>query len=1009
MGGLGSRVELVGRPETFPPWFLSFIFWRQAASRFAPLVLIRLNPVPKGIWQRGKGKSRPTGTHHREVRQQPGDLFTMPVPKKEGLPGGAAAKVDTRTQNGTRQGFRTDASISNSRYGNERTLKPWVPDSNDGVDSSLEASSNTGPWDQFAENERLFGLKTDYDETIYTTAINKSHPQFRERCAAADKKVREIERSAPATAHVAEERVMDYAGGNGSGGDNEEDKYSGVRRQEFPPLSAGRENRYTPPAKRAPTSQSTVKGAPVDPAIISSQIRGPSKRQAAMPDHSRAQATDVAKNGVSAKPDGQKVTQMKPSEGMAADTKSKPPVHDTKNPEVKPADKGSGPSIATAGSSSSSSSSRNPTPHEADNAPSATSTVERDVLQSFKSFASQQRINAEKVRTSKARADKEVKLIELKMFANSFKLSTPVPSDLVSIIAKDPAKQKEIQAKAMKNAEEMARAKAEMMSREKAQVTKDMQSKAAELNATAANITDGRPARAPGAPQASSSAASNSRHAGSRPQFAQAPYHAQPYRNNRGGPQHTSSQQQQQQQQQSQQQQLTGNLAQRLRHMEQQRFSQPLPPTQQQTGQEMRAPPTGPANNVDAGFNRRLSAAPSHMGAKLNPNSHEFRPSPFAASFNPNGHPSAGSSPRAPANHVTESPAPVAAQAGQLIRRKTKAVDVSKCFILSHIKTLTPPVGRNWDDNGGLRPSYDTIPTWRQLQDDEKSDSTMHLTYKEYFERQPFAHQPTNTPNPQHVMPHLAHQHQLPFHLQHGSHNLGPRQSPHMPPMQMHTPQQGPVPHPPFGADDHRMLHSNSAQSFASPRMGQLPVAYPAQVPYNQPVFMGPQMGQYRSFSNNPHYVPPQQGQMGGPVMMQPQFMPGPQGMVAAPQMMYHGGHAQFMPPSGPPQPVPGGTGYPSPGRPAAPVMVHQGSQQGQTMYGMSPSVQYNQPAYGPNGPMPNVGGQGGPVWQHVGTSWQQMHHYWPQQWLSRGHDKSGALQYQGQPGGQAAEEMSQS
>lgn len=879
---------------------------------------------------------------------------TMPVPKKEGLPGGAAAKVDNRTQNGNRQGFRTDASISNSRYG-ERALKPWIPDSTDGVDSSLEGSSNSGPWDQFAENERLFGLKTDYDENIYTTAINRSHPQFRERCAAADKKAREIERSAPATAHVAEERVMDWAGGNG---DNEEDKYSGVRRHDFPPLSTGRENRYMPPAKRAPTSQSTVKGAPVDPAIISSQIRGPSKRQAAMADQNRAQATDVAKNGISAKSDGQKSKFY--IEALAADSKMDKTDQHLKTLEARSSEKGTEQPVGTAGSSSSSSSSRNPTPHEPDNAPSATSTVERDVLQSFKSFASQQRINAEKARSSKARADKEVKLIELKMFANSFKLSTPVPSDLVSIIAKDPAKQKEIQAKAMKNAEEMARSKAEMVSREKAQATKDMQLKAAELNATTANATDvGRPTRAPGASQASGPSAPNNRHAGSRAQFT--PYHAQPYRNNRGGPQHAPPQQQppppQQPQQQPQlsSQQQTGNLAQRLRHMEQQRYSQPPPPlpaqSQHQTGQDVRAPPTGPANNVDTGFNRRLSAAPSHIGAKLNPNSHEFRPSPFAMSFSPNGHPSAGSSPRVAANNVAESPANVATQTAQLVRRKTKAVDVSKCFMLTYIASVKPPAGRNWDDNGGLRPSYDTIPTWRQLQDDEKVDSTMHLTYKEHFERQPFTNQPTNTPNPQHVMPHLAHQHQLPFHLQHGSHNMGSRQSPHMTPMQMHAPQQGPVPHPPFVADDHRMMHSNSAQSFTSPRMGQLPVAYPGQVPYNQPVYMGPQMGQYRSFSNSSHYGPPQQGQMGGPVLMQPQFIPGPQGMVAASQMMFHGGHGQFMPPSGPPQPVPGGTGYPSPGRPAAPVMVHQGSQQGQALYGMSPSVQYNQPAYGPGQP----------------------------------------------------------
>lgn len=550
-------------------------------------------------------------------------------------------------------------------------------------------------------------------------------------------------------------------------------------------------------------------------------------------------------------------------------------------------------------------------------------------------------MNAEKARSNKARADKEVKLTELKKFANNFKLTTPVPTDLVSIIAKDPAKQKEIQAKAMKNAEEMKKTKAEAVVKVLGQPKDTTATKPSEAN-SASGAVDGRPSRAPAAPQASNTPGTGNRHVGSRQQYPQQQYHTQQYRNNRAGPQHTPPQQQ------------PGNLAQRLRQVEVQRFSQPPAPSQHGPGHEMRAPPTGPSGNLDSSFNRRLSGAPGHMGAKLNPNSHEFRPSPFAAAFNPNSHASASSSPRTSVNNAADSPAPGPQKASTpLIRRKTKAVDVKKCLILSHVKTLKPPQGRNWDDNGGLRPSYDTLPTWRQLQDDEKADSTMHLTYKEYFERQPFNSSSAVTPNPPHAAPQHPHQHQLPFHLQHGAHNMGPRQSPHLPPMQMHTQQHGPVPHTPYGADDHRMMHSNSAQSFASPRMGQVPVAYPAQVPYNQPVFMGhnnPQMGPYRSFSNNPHYMAPQQGQMGGPMMMQPQFIHGPQGMVAAPQMMYHAGHPPFMPPSGPPQPGSGGNGYPSPGRPAASVMVHQGSQQGQQMYGMSPSVQYNQP-YGPGQP----------------------------------------------------------
>lgn len=88
---------------------------------------------------------------------------------------------------------------------------------------STNRSSRSGGWDQFEENERRFGLKTDYDENIYTTKIDKSHPQYKQRLAQAEKKAREIERSATTNSHVAEERIRDNLTADDKGGD-EEDK-----------------------------------------------------------------------------------------------------------------------------------------------------------------------------------------------------------------------------------------------------------------------------------------------------------------------------------------------------------------------------------------------------------------------------------------------------------------------------------------------------------------------------------------------------------------------------------------------------------------------------------------------------------------------------------------------------------------------------------------------------------------------------------------------------------------
>jgi len=141
--------------------------------------------------------------------------------------------------------------------------------------------------------------------------------------------------------------------------------------------------------------------------------------------------------------------------------------------------------------------------------------------------------------------------------------------------------------------------------------------------------------------------------------------------------------------------------------------------------------------------------------------------------------------------------------------------------------------------------------------------------------------------------------------------------------------------------------------------MNQLPMAYPqgmnapGQMQYPQPVMQpymnpgAPQMAQFRSFSNNPQFMP-QQGHHMAPMMVQPQFM-APNGMVAAGPGLYPPAPPQFLPPNVPPQQMAGSSGFPSPSRPAAPMMVHQGSHQGQPagVYGMSPGMHYQQPAYG--------------------------------------------------------------
>lgn len=612
-------------------------------------------------------------------------------------------------------------------------------------------------------------------------------------------------------------------------------------------------------------------------------------------------------------------------------------------------------------------------------APSAAATVEKDVLASFKTFASKERAVQEKVRSSKARADKEVKLHELKKFGETFKLSTPVPKDLISIIAKDPVKQKAIQDKAMQDAEAVKKEKAAQeaaaaVKPKPSPASKETPAKVPTEPATStgpapAPTVDTRAASRPSAPQHSSSpSAVPGRHPGARQSYAPQQHYQQSYRGNRQNAQFGGQQPAQAQ-----------GLGQRIRanQAQYQHMNQHMPLD------NMRPAPTGPASGPDQQFGRRGSGvqAAQFQQAKLNPNMPEFRPNaaPFAPSY---AGPSQTSSPRSAINAIPEPPrVQVPPARGQLIRRKTKAVDVNKCNILRYLMTLKPPAGVNWDENLGLRPSFQTPVTWRAAREDGQEQSpTMLLTYKEWFDRQPFASGATATPNPQHVaamMPLHAHQHQLPLHLQGAGHNLAPRPSPHMTPMQMQAGQPGPMAHaPPYAshADDHRMMQSNSAQSF-SPRMHQqMPMPYGQNMNSPGPMYMQPVQHvqpvpyvnnaappmnpNYRSFSSNSQFMN-QQPHMGPPMMAQGPYMQ-PNPMVQPGQMpMYPGAATHFMPPgAGPPPAAAASNGYPSPGRAPAPMMAQQGSQQGQPMmYGPSPGMNYQQ-LYQPQPPPNKYQGQ---------------------------------------------------
>lgn len=166
--------------------------------------------------------------------------------------------------------FKTDLAISGAgKELKQKELKKWVPEGHDGTTfngTSLE--DDDGEWDQFAVNEKKFGIKPSFDEHFYTTRINKNVPDYESKLKEADRIAKDIEsQGASGNVHVDEDRNIAHD----DSGLDEEDKYSGVDRRGDELLAqlkmnskptTTKEVKYVPPSLRSQPHN-------MDPAILS--------------------------------------------------------------------------------------------------------------------------------------------------------------------------------------------------------------------------------------------------------------------------------------------------------------------------------------------------------------------------------------------------------------------------------------------------------------------------------------------------------------------------------------------------------------------------------------------------------------------------------------------------------------------------------------------------------------------------------------------------------------------
>ncbi|KAK3644106.1 poly(A)-binding protein binding protein [Elasticomyces elasticus] len=337
-------------------------------------------------------------------------------------------------QNGTAiqpasTGFMTDTQISSSRAqpGQQRELQRWDAGQDTDVDLSLE-SGGVGEWDQFATNESKFGVGSTYKEEYYTTSIDRSDPGYRRREQEAERIAREMEG----------ESTKNGTGGRGAReeGLDEEDKYSGVRREGLDTKlgsiggggsareSAGllpkrKEGAYVPPRERPITGGPApgVNGAPWDPAIIATSKPAP------------------------------KETAQQGSTGAGGTT---PTIVEPQEKSAQPA-----PPSASREASQTPRTTQQQQQQQQQQQATASTTAENSTqdhisktIDAFKLFASNEKLKVrqqQELKRAGARQEKNVKLNDLKKFAANFKLNSRVPDDLVPILAKDREKQVAIQ------------------------------------------------------------------------------------------------------------------------------------------------------------------------------------------------------------------------------------------------------------------------------------------------------------------------------------------------------------------------------------------------------------------------------------------------------------------------------------------------------------------------------------------------------------------------------------
>ncbi|KAI9491513.1 hypothetical protein BDB00DRAFT_832534 [Zychaea mexicana] len=282
--------------------------------------------------------------------------------------------------------FKTDTDISGRADVKERELFKWTPEEGAGEFGALEGEeavdTQNGSWDQFAANEKLFGLKTDFNEELYTTRLDRSAPDYKDRERWAIEKANEIQRSAVNNVHVMEERGIAVD----DSGMDEEDRYAGVVRDS---------SKYMPPALRKHMQQ---------------------QQQGRKDDK---------------KPENNPLQNITTANIPKATVTAASPVTNLPNARQDSNDKKQAGAAAAASTATTTTAAAAPGPDG-----QQSKRIETEIAKTFREFAIQEKDKLHAKKQALQKKEKEDRLAELMKFHQTFKLNVPVPADLVPLLSK---------------------------------------------------------------------------------------------------------------------------------------------------------------------------------------------------------------------------------------------------------------------------------------------------------------------------------------------------------------------------------------------------------------------------------------------------------------------------------------------------------------------------------------------------------------------------------------------